>query len=262
MLNFWTRGHKRRITIGSHPDWCVQAARETAKRLKRAVDVGEDRMEVQHAERAAATVAEVAERYLEEHVSTPRQKTRSVYESMLRCYVHGRTCWNWGSKTARWSSTRSAAAAVPAWWPKCWTGTGRRSGYPTSTARSRAMPRNGRSAWRTSYATAPTPWKPATPCSPPRMRALLLRAVVLARRHRNLAPSTRREYRRRLECALDAVVALAPTHRDGQRLRKRYGKLRSHLFTFLNHPEMPADDNSSERELRPIRTWPRRPFAA
>ena len=44
----------------------------------------------------------------------------------------------------------------------------------------------------------------------PRMKALLLRAVVLARRSRSLAPSTRREYHRRLECALDAVMALAP----------------------------------------------------
>ncbi len=89
----------------------------------------------------------------------------------------------------------------------------------------------------------------------PRMKALLLRAVVLARRHRDLAPSTRREYRRRLECALDAVMALAPTHRDGQRLRKRYGKHRSHLFTFLDHPELPADNNGSERELRPTATY-------
>ena len=89
----------------------------------------------------------------------------------------------------------------------------------------------------------------------PRMKALLLCAVVLARRSRDLAPSTRREYRRRLECALDAVMALAPTHRDGQRLRKRYGKHRSHLFTFLDHPELPADNNGSERELRPTATY-------
>jgi len=89
----------------------------------------------------------------------------------------------------------------------------------------------------------------------PRMKALLLRAVVLARRSRDLAPSTRREYRRRLECALDAVMVLAPTHRDGQRLRKRYGKHRSHLFTFLDHPELPADNNESERELRPTATY-------
>jgi transposase len=89
----------------------------------------------------------------------------------------------------------------------------------------------------------------------PRMKALLLRAVVLARRHRDLAESTRREYRRRLERALDAVMALAPISRDGQRLRKRYGKVRDHLFTFLDHPEIAADNNSSERELRPTATY-------
>jgi transposase len=89
----------------------------------------------------------------------------------------------------------------------------------------------------------------------PRMKALLLRAVVLARRHRSLAESTRREYRRRLEHALDAVMALAPTNRHGQRLRRRYGKLREHLFTFLDHPEVTADNNSSERELRPTATY-------
>jgi transposase len=88
----------------------------------------------------------------------------------------------------------------------------------------------------------------------PRMRALLLRAVVLARRHRSLAESTRREYRRRLEHALDAVMALAPTNRHGQRLRKRYGRLREHLFTFLDHPDVTADNNASERELRPTAT--------
>ena len=59
----------------------------------------------------------------------------------------------------------------------------------------------------------------------PRMKALLLRAVVLARRHRDLAESTRREYRRRLERALDAVMTQAPTNREGLRLRRRYAKL-------------------------------------
>jgi transposase len=89
----------------------------------------------------------------------------------------------------------------------------------------------------------------------PRMKALLLRAVVLARRHRDLADSTRRQYRTRLEHALDGVMALAPTNRDGRRLRKRYGKVRGHLFTFLDHPEIAADNNSSERELRPTATY-------
>ena len=89
----------------------------------------------------------------------------------------------------------------------------------------------------------------------PRMKALLLRAVVLARRHRDLASRTRREYRRRLEQALDAVMVLAPTQRDGRRLRRRYGRIRSYLFTFLDHPELPADNNGSERELRPTATY-------
>jgi transposase len=89
----------------------------------------------------------------------------------------------------------------------------------------------------------------------PRMKALLLRAVVLARRHRTLADSTRRQYRRRLDHDLDAIMALTPSHHDGRRLRKRYGKLRAHLFTFLDHPELAADNNSSERELRPTATY-------
>ena len=48
---------------------------------------------------------------------------------------------------------------------------------------------------------------------------------------------------------------LAPTNRDGRRSRKRYGKIRDHLFTFLDHPEIAADNNSSERELRPTATY-------
>jgi transposase len=89
----------------------------------------------------------------------------------------------------------------------------------------------------------------------PRMKALLLRAFVLARRRHALAESTRRQYRQRLERELDAVMALTPTQADGRRLRKRYGKYRGHLFTFLDHPEVSPDNNSSERELRPTATY-------
>jgi len=89
----------------------------------------------------------------------------------------------------------------------------------------------------------------------PRMKALLLRAVVIARRRHDLAESTRREYRRRLDRALDAVMALAPVNREGQRLRRRYGKVHAHLFTFLDYPEVAADNNGSERELRPTATY-------
>jgi transposase len=89
----------------------------------------------------------------------------------------------------------------------------------------------------------------------PRMKALLLRAVVLARRRKTLAENTRRSYRRRLDHALNAIMVLAPTNRDGRRLRKRYGKIRNSLFTFLEHPDVPPDNNGSERELRPTATY-------
>jgi transposase len=89
----------------------------------------------------------------------------------------------------------------------------------------------------------------------PRMKALLLRAVVLARRRKTLAESTRRSYQRRLDRALNAIMVLAPTNPHGRRLRKRYGKVRSHRFTFLEHPDVPPDNNGSERELRPTATY-------
>jgi transposase len=89
----------------------------------------------------------------------------------------------------------------------------------------------------------------------PRMKALLLRAVVLARRRASLAESTRRTYQQRLDRELDKIMALAPTNQHGKRLRKRYDKVRSHLFTFLEHPDAPPDNNGSERELRPTATY-------
>jgi transposase len=89
----------------------------------------------------------------------------------------------------------------------------------------------------------------------PRMKALLLRAVVLARRRKQLAESTRRTYQARLDRELNAIMVLAPTNHHGRRLRKRYGKVRSHLFTFLEHPDVPPDNNGSERELRPTATY-------
>src|SRR3954470_19269488 len=89
----------------------------------------------------------------------------------------------------------------------------------------------------------------------PRLKALLLRAVLLARRRHALKASTRLEYRRRLERELDRVLALQPSHRCGLRLRKRYLAVRDSLFTFLEHPDAPPDNNGSERDLRPMVTY-------
>ena len=87
------------------------------------------------------------------------------------------------------------------------------------------------------------------------MKRLLLRAFVIAKRRKDLAESTRRCYRSRLNRDLDAILARPVKHKDGCRLRKRYRKHRDSLFTFLEHPEIAPDNNSSERTLRPTATY-------
>ena len=69
------------------------------------------------------------------------------------------------------------------------------------------------------------------------------------------AASPRRSYQRRLDRDLSAIMVLAPANRHGKRLRKRCGRNRSHLLTFLDHPDTPPDNNGSERELRPTATY-------
>jgi len=89
----------------------------------------------------------------------------------------------------------------------------------------------------------------------PRMKRLILRAFVIAKRRSFLAEATRKSYKARLERDMDAIMALTPSQKDGRRLRKRYGKHRGSLFTFLDHPEIAPDNNSSERALRPTATY-------
>jgi len=89
----------------------------------------------------------------------------------------------------------------------------------------------------------------------PRMKRLVLRAFVLAKRRHNLAEATRRSYKARLERDLDAIMALTVEHKDARRLQKRYRKHRGSLFTFLDYPEVAPDNNSSERTLRPTATY-------
>jgi transposase len=89
----------------------------------------------------------------------------------------------------------------------------------------------------------------------PRMKRLLLRAFVIAKRRQALAAATRKSYKARLERDMDAIMALNVEHKDARRLRKRYGKHRGSLFTFLDHPEIAPDNNGSERALRPTTTY-------
>ena len=75
LLDYRVDGRQRRITIGSFPDWSVQAARTKAKKLKQEIDGGHDPMGQRHADRAAPTLQDLWERYEIEHL--PRKAIRA-----------------------------------------------------------------------------------------------------------------------------------------------------------------------------------------
>ncbi len=87
VLHYRVGGRERRYTIGAYPDWSVAATREEAKRLKRQVDKGFDPMGERHDYRAAPSVAELAERYLQEHAVRKVPRAQKDDRSMLEKLV-------------------------------------------------------------------------------------------------------------------------------------------------------------------------------
>jgi integrase len=87
VLDYRAEGRQRRFTIGSYPDWSVQAARQAAKDLKREVDAGRDPMGQRHAERAAPTLQDLWERYQVEQLphKAPRSQAdeRGMWEKII-----------------------------------------------------------------------------------------------------------------------------------------------------------------------------------
>jgi integrase len=88
VLDYRTRaGRQRRITIGRLGDWSVAGAREEARKLKRKIDAGGDPLAEIEAERGAATVDALIERFLEEHVSRKRPHTRYDYRNVIERHI-------------------------------------------------------------------------------------------------------------------------------------------------------------------------------
>jgi transposase len=84
----------------------------------------------------------------------------------------------------------------------------------------------------------------------PRMKRLLLRAIALNRRRQQLASSTIQQYQSRFRGSLREILNLKPKSPEGQRLLKRYLKIREHLLLFLEDETVPPTNNSSEQALR------------
>ena len=82
-------------------------------------------------------------------------------------------------------------------------------------------------------------------------KALLLRAIAIGRRRPGLRDTTLAQYHADLDRRLDRIMATAPRGRDGEKLRKRIGRHRAHLFVFMGDRDVPPTNNISERHLRP-----------
>jgi integrase len=76
-------GRERRVTIGSFPAWSTTAAREEAARLRREVDGGADPIGEQDATRAAATMADLCTRFVEDYCPRKRDWTARGYRQQI-----------------------------------------------------------------------------------------------------------------------------------------------------------------------------------
>jgi integrase len=72
VIRYSVNRRERLYTIGRFPDWHTEEAREEARKLLRLVDQGVDPKEQRDEAREAATVEELAERFLAEHAPTKR----------------------------------------------------------------------------------------------------------------------------------------------------------------------------------------------
>jgi integrase len=84
ILNFRNKdGTERRHTIGRYPAWTLLAARDEAKRLKREIDGGGDPVAKGRELRSAPTVADLCERFRQEHIEHKRPSTARDYKSLV-----------------------------------------------------------------------------------------------------------------------------------------------------------------------------------
>ena len=76
-------GQQRRYNIGHFGAWNTTQAREEARRLKRVVDGGGDPAGELAEHRAAATMTDLAERFIEEYLPRKRPTTQRVYKQQI-----------------------------------------------------------------------------------------------------------------------------------------------------------------------------------
>lgn len=90
---------------------------------------------------------------------------------------------------------------------------------------------------------------------PVRFRIMLLEAEKLKSQFNSVDYYYPSHYRSHLERVLDDLLSesLDPNHIELIAFQKRIIKYRQHVFTFLYHPDVPPDNNGSERAIRNVK---------
>jgi transposase len=79
----------------------------------------------------------------------------------------------------------------------------------------------------------------------------LLRDGIRLRKRPDFTPQKYQSRILRLGRRLDALIASEPNDADARRLLKRLRRTGDHIFTFLDYPEIPFENNFAERMIRP-----------
>lgn len=84
-----------------------------------------------------------------------------------------------------------------------------------------------------------------------KLRRLVMDAIRLRRQRGELAPEIYASRRTRIAERLGDLIAAPWTDKQAKRLLKRFRRHQHELFTFLDRPEVPFDNNLAERSIRP-----------
>jgi hypothetical protein len=79
----------------------------------------------------------------------------------------------------------------------------------------------------------------------------LVRDGIRLRKRPDFTPEKYRSRILRLGRRLDALIASESDDADARRLLKRLRRTGDHLFTFLDYPQIPFENNFAERQIRP-----------
>ncbi len=87
ILNYRIDGRERRYTIGPYGEYTLLHARKRAGELRRMVERGEDPLGQRVDARTAPTIADMCQRFCEDHLPKLRPKTREEYEAIINTRI-------------------------------------------------------------------------------------------------------------------------------------------------------------------------------